>query len=277
MRSIVRLCAAALLVAQVSGCMHFAPAPAPDVRVLVYNVHAGWDPHGEVNLERVAALIREVGADVVLLQEVDRHTTRSGHVDQIGRLATLTGMHSAFGRTLDYQGGEYGIAILSRWAVVRDTLIPLPVQPPQERAGGSYEPRGALYAVLRRPGGDVHVLNTHLDPSRDDHYRMQEIRTVAAIASAARAEGRVLVGGDLNAEPGSAVVEYIRGQGWRDAFALCGDGAGLTYPWDTPVKRIDYLLLSNGWSCREARVLESDASDHRPVFFRLTAISRDDD
>jgi endonuclease/exonuclease/phosphatase family metal-dependent hydrolase len=256
------------------GCTHVAASAAPDVRVLVYNIHAGWDPAGQVNLERVAALVRGLHADIVLLQEVDRYTTRSNRVDQIGRLAALTGMHSAFGKTLDYQGGEYGIAILSRWPIARDTLIPLPVDPPQQRAGGVYEPRGVLHAVLRRPGGDVHVFNTHIDPSPDDRYRRQEIRTVAAEAARARQHGRVLVGGDLNAEPGSAVLEYITGEGWRDAFALCGTGEGLTYPWDTPVKRIDYLLLSNGWHCREARVLENDASDHRPVFFRLAAIPR---
>nr|MDQ3389574.1 hypothetical protein [Gemmatimonadota bacterium] len=121
-----------------------APAPASEVRVLIYNMHAGKDAGGVNNLERMATVVRETGADLVLLQEVDRGTLRSGGVDQPATLARLTGLHAAFGSTLDYQGGEYGIALLSRWPILSDTLLSLPVEPPQERAGGSREPRGML-------------------------------------------------------------------------------------------------------------------------------------
>ena len=272
LRRSVRVAAVAVVAAVVGSCAHLAVAGAPDVRVLVYNIHAGWDAAGAANLDRVAAHIRETHADIVLLQEVDRFTTRSNRVDQVARLAAATGMRSAFGRTLDYQGGEYGIAILSRWSVRSDTLIPLRVAPAQQRAGGSYEPRGVLYAVLARPGGDVHVFNTHIDASADDRYRLQEIEGVAAEAARVRSGARVLVGGDLNATPESGVIAYILGDNWRDAFAECGAGDGLTYPANTPVKRIDYLLLSSGWHCREARVLETQASDHRPLLVRLAAV-----
>lgn len=267
-----RVLLAAAIAAAAGSCAHLAAAGAPDVRVLVYNIHAGWDAAGKVNLDRVAAHIRETHADIVLLQEVDRFTTRSNNVDQVAHLARATGMRSAFGKTLDYQGGEYGIAILSRWPVRSDTLIPLRVEPPQQRAGGRTEPRGALYAVLARPGGDVHVFNTHIDASADDRYRLQEIRGVAAAAASVRPGARVLVGGDLNATPESGVLAYILGDNWRDAFGECGTGNGLTYPANTPVKRIDYLLLSSGWHCREAQVLETQASDHRPLLVRLAAV-----
>ena len=55
---------------------------------------------GVDNLERVAQLIRETSADVVLLQEVDKGTRRSGGVDQPAVLSRLTGLHVAFGRRL---------------------------------------------------------------------------------------------------------------------------------------------------------------------------------
>ncbi len=106
------------------------------LRVLVFNIHAGKDAAGVHNLERVAELVRESGADLVLLQEVDRGTERSGREDQLGELSRLTGLAGAFGRTLDYQGGEYGIAVLARWAILVDSLHPLLVEPAQQRAGG---------------------------------------------------------------------------------------------------------------------------------------------
>lgn len=262
MRRLSAACAAALLLA---ACVRPAP-PVPaarDVRVLVYNIHAGKDARGVDNLARVSDLVREVGADVVLFQEVDRGTRRSGGVDQPDVLARTTGFFVAFGKTLDYDGGEYGIAVLSRWPIARATLVRLPVEPPQQRSGGSYEPRGAQHLVIRAPTGELTVVNTHLDASRDDHYRRQEIRTVLATARAASPP--VLVGGDLNSTPESEVQAATRTAGLRDAWLECGRGDGLTYPADTPTKRIDYLYLTEGASCASARVLETQASDHRPV------------
>jgi endonuclease/exonuclease/phosphatase family metal-dependent hydrolase len=269
----------ALLLALAAACAapRTAPAPAAPLRVLVYNIHAGKDAAGVGNLERVAALVAESRADVALLQEVDRLTTRSGRVDQIAELARRTGYHAAFGKTLDYQGGEYGIAILSRWPITADSLVRLPVQPAQERAGGSYEPRGLLHATVARPTGALHVLNTHLDASGDDHYRRQEIATVLRLAGGLRESGALAVfGGDLNARPESAVLDTVRAAGWRDAWDGCGTGAGETFPAHAPDRRIDYLIVPGGVRCDSAAVLATDASDHRPVLFILTT-SRSND
>ena len=113
------------------------------VTVLVFNIHAGKDADGKDNLDAVAQLAGEVGADLVLLQEVDRLTRRSGNVDQVTVLANRTRFAPAFGRSLDYDGGRYGIAALSRHGVVAQFTEALPVKPVQARAGGSYEPRAA--------------------------------------------------------------------------------------------------------------------------------------
>lgn len=245
------------------------------MRVLVYNVHAGKDAAGADNLRRVADLVRESRADLVLLQEVDRGTERSGRIDQVAELAGLTGYHAAFGKTLDYQGGGYGIALLSRWPLLESTLIPLPVAPLQERAGGSHEPRGVLHAQVTTPGGVLHVLNTHLDPSGQDRYRRQEMATVLRVADRLRAGGGlVLLGGDLNATPESAVMEMVRDGGWNDAWSGCGAGDGGTYPAAAPTKRIDYLVLPEVLRCDSAEVIDSQASDHRPVLFVVSTVGR---
>ena len=260
-----------LLLGLVAACAP-APAAAPraPLRVLLYNIHAGKDAAGVRSLEGVARVVRDARADLVLLQEVDRGTERSGGEDQVATLERLTGLHGAFGRTLDYQGGEYGIAVLSRWPIAADTLHPLPVRPPQERAGGSHEPRGALHAVVAAPGGPIHLLNTHLDASRDDAYRLQEAPRVHALAERLRAGGAlVLAGGDLNTTPGTPTLAALAAGGWRDAWAVCGRGDGFSFPAEHPVRRIDFLLLPPGAGCRSAAVLDALASDHRPVLFVL--------
>lgn len=266
-----------LCVLGIPACSAFrSPGMGDQVRVLVYNIHAGKDAKGIDNLARVAEIIRTTRADIALLQEVDRGTTRSGKVDQPQVLSSLTGFNAAFGKTLDYQGGDYGIAVLSRWPISSDTIFSLPVNPPQERAGGSHEPRGVLQAVIqvRGAGSPLVVLNTHIDASREDFYRRQEMATLLQLAtrSMGKRDRATLVGGDLNAEPGSMVIEMLRASPLRDAWAECGQGSGLSYPADRPVKRIDYLLLPVYWKCVSGRVLETDASDHRPVLFVIERV-----
>jgi endonuclease/exonuclease/phosphatase family metal-dependent hydrolase len=271
---------AASIVLSSTSCAGGHASDRANLTVLVYNIHAGKDAKGIDNLERVSQIIRETKADIVLLQEVDKGTTRSGKVDQVARFEELTGFHGAFGKTLDYQGGDYGIAILSRWPIRSDTLIHLPVDPPQLRSGVSYEPRGALVVTTFSPVGRLRIINTHLDASRADSFRVQEIRTVVQTAEE---NGRLvlasvpelgllttLVGGDFNSEPESAVHEAMISAGWRDGFAVCGKGSGLSYPDDKPVKRIDYLWMRPGTGCHDATVLASNASDHRPVLFHIS-------
>jgi endonuclease/exonuclease/phosphatase family metal-dependent hydrolase len=261
-----------LLALLVGGaCIHPARPSGQDAEllVLVYNIHAGKDTHGVDNLAGVAAIVRETRADIVLLQEVDRGTKRSGGVDQVDVLRRATGYHAAFGRTLDYDGGQYGIAMLSRWPLEHDTLIHLPVEPPQERSGGSHEPRGAMRASVNTPLGPLVVLNTHIDASREDTYRAQEARTIRSLVQSALDGGAtVLAGGDFNSEPASAVQDSLR-RTMRDAWRECGTGDGLSYPDDKPVKRIDYLFLTRSMHCAGAEVLDTRVSDHRPVLFRV--------
>jgi endonuclease/exonuclease/phosphatase family metal-dependent hydrolase len=247
------------------------PVPDTPLKVLVYNVHAGKDAAGVDNLQRVADIVKSSGADIALLQEVDKRTKRSGGVDQPAEYARRTGFNVAFGRSLDYDGGEYGIAVLSRWPIRTDTAIHLPVSPPQERSGGSHEPRVMQLVGITSPFGPLTIVNTHIDASGPETYRLQEIKTIIAgwKQLLARGGSRVLTGGDFNSTPESAVQTNLRASGLDDAWARCGSGAGLSYPANVPVKRIDYLFLASGVECTHAEVLVTEASDHRPVLFTL--------
>lgn len=248
-----------------------------EIRVLIFNIHAGKDAAGQPNLQGVADLVRSTAADIVLLQEVDRGTRRSGNVDQLQRLTDLVNRQApdppyvpVFGRSLDFDGGKYGNAALVRGTVEGTSTEALPVQPPQERSGKSYEPRTALVVSASTPIGPLQVINTHLDPSREEHYRLQESAHILGIADRLRGAEGVMAGGDFNAEPGSRAYQQLVFGGLQDAWLRCGAGDGFTYPAAKPVKRIDYLFLGPGLRCTSAQVIDTQVSDHRPLLVTVT-------
>ena len=265
------LAAAAVLPAilAAAACLPFTRDTA-DLSVLVLNIHAGKDAAGNPNLGAVAELIDSSDADVVLLQEVDRGTNRSGNVDQLQVLSDATGFDSVFGRSLEYDGGQYGIAALSRNRFYFNRTVPLRVLPAQTRAGGSLEPRVALLVVTPTKLGSMQLVNTHLDASREESYRQQEVGPLLNIVRGRLSETTpVLLGGDMNAEPGSEVHKQILAAGLRDAWIECGQGDGFTFPADNPAKRIDYLFLTGSLACTSARVIETKISDHRPLLVNV--------
>ena len=249
-----------------AGCAGL-PARSADpltMRVMTYNIHAGRDAQQIDNLHRVAAVIDSAAADIVLLQEVDRRTQRAGGADHFAELRALTGMHGVFGKSLDYQGGEYGIAVLSRWPMDSVATVALVVQPPQERSGRSYEPRVALHVVITTARGPLHVVNTHLDPGGAGTYRKQElIGVLAHMQKTVPEQTPLLMGGDLNARPTTDDIAAVA-LALRDAFSVCGGGAGETFPARAPDRRIDYIFYRNA-HCGQARVVNTEASDHRPL------------
>jgi endonuclease/exonuclease/phosphatase family metal-dependent hydrolase len=244
------------------ACASARGSADPTVRVLVYNIHAGTDTERRSNLERVGQVIRDSRADIVLLQEVDRRTRRSRGVDQLDSLQRLTGLSTAFGKAIDYDGGEYGLGVLSRWAILADSVFPLPVEAPH----AGYEARVALVAHIAFPPERLRVVNTHLDASRQV-YRNQQTTALGRVAAGPPAAS--LIGGDLNSEPEQGVVTMLSSFGFNDLYPRCGAGSGLTFPVANPVKRIDYLLASSRWRCVSASVLPADASDHRAVLFEI--------
>jgi endonuclease/exonuclease/phosphatase family metal-dependent hydrolase len=230
--------------------------PVP-LRVLSFNVHHGAGPDDRVDLDRLAAEIRATGADVVGLQEVDRHYgERSGSVDQAGDLAARLGMHVVFGAHVDLEPPapgaprrQYGTAILSRFQVVSWTDTLLPSADPAE------EPRGLLEAVVAAPDGPVRVATTHLSAGNPGS-RLAQARAVAARLD--RSAEPVLLLGDLNAPPTAPEVTLLTAR-----LADAGRAGGATFPAGAPAERIDYVLGEGRFTGYEVRPTAS--SDHRPV------------
>lgn len=226
------------------------------LKVMTYNIK-----HGELSsLESIASVINGQSPDIVMLQEVDVLTNRSGHVDQAARLGQLTDMYHAFQPALlSYDGGQYGLAVLSRYPIVSSQRIPLRSTAEQRIL--------ALMEVEVDPEHVVSVGVTHFANTTATERQNQAEDVKAALA------GRPLAvfGGDLNASPSEACVTSLK-QMLTDAWARGGSGNGYTHDARFPTKRIDYLMLGAGWiSPVQASVVgASSQSDHRPVVATVT-------
>ncbi len=243
----------------VLGC---TPAEPVELRVVSYNIRHGRGMDGEVNLERTAAVLRRLTPDIVALQEVDNRVTRSGGDDQAAVLGGLLGMEHAFGAFMDYQGGQYGMAILSRYPIVRVDPVRLPE---------GNEPRVALAVELEVPGGGrVMVVNVHFDWVSDDGFRYAQAEHLAAYLDALTLP--YLLVGDFNDLPASRTLGLFRA---RAVEVAKPSGAGFTFPAAEPAKEIDYIFAgpAAAWSGGVAEVIpEREASDHRPVLGVVTLV-----
>lgn len=243
-------------------------ATGAELTIVSFNIRAGTDLKRQPSLDRVAALLDTLGADIVLLQEVDQGTDRSGGVDQLAELRRMTGLHGIFGRAIDFDGGEYGLGILSRWPMADSAVVPLAARLPRDLADPAYEPRITLIAMVATPWGELAVFNTHLNTGAGTYRRQELVGLLAEVHRRAGTDGTVIVGGDFNAIPDSDEIAATL-FALRDAWSLCGAGEGLTYPSDSPVRRIDYLFL-RGADCATAHVPSTTISDHRPLVVRVT-------
>jgi endonuclease/exonuclease/phosphatase family metal-dependent hydrolase len=228
----------------------------PTLRVLTYNIHHGEGTDGKLDLERIAKVINDAKPDLVAVQEVDHKTKRSKGIDQATELAKLTGLHGKFGKAIDFQNGEYGQVILSKYPIRDFRVLELPNEAGREQ-------RVAISAEVHfgENGPSILFVSTHFDHQRDD-LRQKQATTLGEHFGKAKLP--VILAGDLNATPESKTLEILS-KNWKPANL---GRPLLTIPVEKPNKQIDFILHrpSDKFRVIDAKVLEeSVASDHRPL------------
>jgi endonuclease/exonuclease/phosphatase family metal-dependent hydrolase len=249
-----------LALASTSACLASAGARAQDratLRILAYNIKHGEGMDRVIDLERAARVINSLDPDVVALQEVDSAVRRTSGVDQATRLGELTGMHATFGAFFDYQGGRYGMALLSKQPFVGVLNHRLP---------DGAEPRTGLAARIRvgEPPQEIVVVGIHLYATAEERYA-QAARLVEILADET---APVILAGDFNSRPESEVMALLA-RSWQ----IPEKGADhLTFPSDAPNREIDYIMYRpvDRFEVLDLRVIDEPlVSDHRPVLIEL--------
>ena len=227
------------------------------VRVMTYNIHVGVGMDKKLDLARVASVINQQHPDLVGLQEVYRGVERTQRIDEIAELAKLTKMDYAFAFNLKYQGGQYGVAILSKSPILAtDHHLYLNTR--------EAERRGFIRAEVRIEGKLINFVTTHLDYQYEDGRVYEAQQLLAAMKDV---KGPLIVVGDFNDVPSGGAYGLMH-QTFDDAWAQTRPSDdGFSYPADKPAKRIDYILTRQTDRIRPKRawIVDTLASDHAPV------------
>src|SRR5882672_912475 len=240
-----------------SSALPSIPASTQKLRVMTYNIHVGVGMDKKLDLPRIAAVINAQHPDLVGLQEVDRGVTRTQRIDEIVELSKLTRMEYAFAFNLHYQGGQYGVAILSRFPI-RATDHRL-FQNTREA-----ERRGFIRAEVSVDGRVLNFVTTHLDYQYEDGRLFEAQQLLSALKDV---QGPLVIVGDFNDIPAGRAYQLMRyqfGDAWIESRST---DEGFSYPTDKPAKRIDYIFFRSTDRVRTKRawIVKTEASDHVPV------------
>lgn len=229
------------------------------LKLMSYNIKNANGMDDVCNFQRIANVINNTSPDVVAIQEVDSMTNRSGQKYVLGEIAERTQMHGYFAPAIDYDGGKYGIGLLTKQLPLRLQTLPLP---------GREEARTLILAEF----ADYIYCCTHMSLTEED--RMKSLELVKAFTSSSTKP--LFLAGDMNAEPESGFIKKLQ----KD-FQILSNPKQHTFPAPDPKETIDYIATlkqnAKGFAVISAKVInEPMASDHRPILVELRTAEKAD-
>ncbi|MDD3511595.1 MAG: endonuclease/exonuclease/phosphatase family protein, partial [Fermentimonas sp.] len=132
------------------------------IRLMSYNIRNARGLDEMTDYQRIADVINSVAPDIIAVQELDSVTARSKGVDVLDVLARNTLMNPTYASAIDYDGGKYGVGILSKEKPLSIKKIPLP---------GREEPRILLIVEM----DDYYFGCTHFSLTDEDRLESVEI------------------------------------------------------------------------------------------------------
>ncbi|MGK6353442.1 endonuclease/exonuclease/phosphatase family protein [Parapedobacter sp. DT-150] len=233
------------------------PSQGQNLKVMSYNIHHGADAAEQMTLREMGAFIKKSGADLVGLQEVDSLCGRSGNIDQMKVLAEITGMHYAFYRHFAYDGGAYGLGILSRYPIKEQSNKRI-----TSMKNGRKESLAFLSVKLNTGRRELVFSTVHM--ALDQPTRLIQAEEIMHHLAGSES---VILTGDFNALPDTKEIQLI-----SERLTFMDQGLAHTFPAAKPVKKIDYIFVSpsllKGKSSTGVRK-QIQYSDHLPLEAKL--------
>ena len=236
-----------LLIILICCVVGVTAASAQKVRVMSYNVKNGIGIDDVKDIKRCVNTIREVNPDVVAIQEVDSMTRRNKYY-VLGKMGELLGYHTYFGKAIPYQGGSYGVGVLSKKPALSVKTYPLP---------NNKEARVLLVVEYEK----YYMLCTHLSGVPRKLGRGIQVDIIRDVV--AKLDKPAFIAGDTNARPASAPMKAF-----KEFATVLTDESKMTASSHKPGKCIDYIMGANGsFKVKRDVVLYGNiSSDHLPIY-----------
>lgn len=236
------------------------------IRIGTFNIQHGKDhPYyletktERIDLPKMASLIREESLDICALNEVRNEEAVPGLVNQAKVIADCLGYTFYFAKAIDFRGGAYGNAIVSRYPITRVKTYPIAI-PKESRIDGGhyYENRVLLMADIDVDGAILTVFACHFGLSPDE----QALAVETARRALCETAHPVVFLGDFNVTPSSEIYASIA-KNFTDA-APAGVNC-FTFPSHAPNRKIDYIFTAGSAAAEDFTVCPQVYSDHRAV------------
>lgn len=238
-----------------------------EVTFATYNIHGCVGTDKRFDLPRIAAVIAELRADVIALQEVGDVRGRGPAGDYAQELAERLGLSVVYQPTMLRQDRAYGNALLTRLPVEGSRSFDLTFR--------NREPRGCIRADLRMGEQLLHVFGLHLGLSRGEQKAQAARLLGAEIVRDAAVSWPLIVMGDFNFLFRGPIARTVRSNLY-DAAILAGR-RDPTYPVGFPFLRLDRIYVDGAWEVQQVVVhrsfLSSVASDHLPLYADLRLVA----
>ena len=230
------------------------------LKLMSYNIRNTKGMDNVRNVQRIANVINNEAPDVVAVQELDSMTTRSNQTDVLAEVAERTQMHANYAPAISFQGGKYGIGILSKEQPIAIRTFPLP---------GREEERMLMVAEFK----DYFFACTHLSLTEEDRLASLDIIKNSASTS----NKPFFLAGDLNDTPDSKFIKSL-----QQDFQILTNTKKPTYPAPEPKETIDYIAAwkenTDNFANLSTQVVEEPlASDHRPITVTLRMAKKADE
>ena len=234
------------------------------VTIMTYNIQSGRNLAQDRNIGHAISTIKKENPDILSLNEVQHCTSLcpDGKCQAQAIAEALDYPYFHFGRSIDFCGGEYGNALLSRFPIAETAVFPIP-DPPKEERNSWFEPRTHLFCRLDLGDREMITLTSHYGLS-DGEIRNAVQETLRL---AGKAQLPLVFMGDLNAQPDSPLLAPLFGV-FTDTSAEMKEPA-LTFPSDQPSEKIDYIFHNGSFTTLKAWIPETTDSDHRPFCVSL--------
>jgi endonuclease/exonuclease/phosphatase family metal-dependent hydrolase len=228
------------------------------VRVMDYNIHQGFNIKGFLDLESIARVIENSGADVVCLQEVSRGWVINGSADTLLWLSDRLDMDYLFMPASD---AVWGNAVLSHYPLklIKSGYLP--------QLGAPLR-RSYIISEIELEGQEnINVMCVHIHHIECEGSIREE--QVEKILEEWGGLERTAIMGDFNAEVYEPEIKKMYDTGLLDSQLELGKEEKLTWVHYEPYRRIDYIWVTEDLEISDVEVPYSTASDHLPVVVNI--------